>query len=100
MAFPSSVTCLGKSMFNFCEKLVSVVIPDNPNIQIIEKGTFAYSSIKCISIPSNIMQISKSAFFGCSKLQIAEIQGCADLENIKSTFLNCYENIIIMIQNE
>lgn len=65
---------IGECAFSYCRKLKKVFVPENSELQKIEKEAFQYSQIESFIIPSHIRKIGESVFFKCQNLQIIEIQ--------------------------
>ena len=92
---PRDFVILEKNVFCSCERLESVMLPDNilqipdnafshctmltefelpSNILNIGKAAFFYClNITSIALPEMVMKISDQAFFGCSKLEKIEL---------------------------
>ena len=61
---PNSVTEIGKSAFESCIKLMSIVIPNS--VKTIGEGAFAYcDELTSLTLPNSIKTISDNAFFSC-----------------------------------
>lgn len=91
--FPKSLKIIGDSVFEDCENLKDISLP---NIYEISNGCFANcSNLKSILIPDSVNYIGQCAFFQCSNLKSIEIpdsvteigsaafSGCLSLKNIK-----------------
>jgi hypothetical protein len=65
------VTTIGDHAFVSCGNIKTVQIPST--VTNIGPGSFQWSSISSISIPSSVKTISSSAFNGCKKLQSVTI---------------------------
>ena len=64
---PDSVTSIGGSAFYDCDSLTSVVIPDS--VTSIGNGAFQYcSSFTSVVIPDSVTSIGNFAFFECTSL--------------------------------
>ena len=112
------ITKIGDNIFENCDKLETVVIPDT--VTEIGKSAFAgCKSLKDINIPNDVTKIDNLAFRGCSSLKkiiipnnvieigFATFQDCELLENVilpdsltkidGFAFSNCksFTNIII-----
>lgn len=64
---PSSVTCIGKWAFGYCQNLTSVTIPDS----VTTMGTGAFhscSGLTNVTIPEGVTSIGDHAFQNCSNL--------------------------------
>ena len=55
---PPLLTKIDNYAFGYCEKLVSVNFPENSNLKIIGENAFEETSIKSISIPSNVKKLA------------------------------------------
>ena len=114
ITIPSTITSLGKSLFEDCYDLTSItfqptstikILPNNlfyncsslPSLTIpssvteIDDYTFANcSSLKSITIPANVTSIGRYAFSGCSGLTGVTFSSTPTLVSIGSyAFKNC-----------
>ena len=72
ITIPENITDLGTSAFNGCSSLTSVTLPSN--ITAIGNYTFQNCSVLgSITIPSNVTTIGQYAFSGCTSLTQIEI---------------------------
>ncbi len=67
VVIPSSVTTIGVSAFYWCTSLTSVVIPSSVTT-IGDYAFFGCTSLTSVVIPSSVTSIGESAFFGCTGL--------------------------------
>lgn len=71
---PESVTSIGNSAFEDCEKLEAVVMPSG--LMSIGESAFSYcKGLTSIDIPPSVASIEDSAFMGCSGLSTIAIPG-------------------------
>lgn len=69
--------------FSFCNKLRTVEILQDSNLQIIGKYAFSFSGIKDIFIPRSVKKIAKFAFADCSSLSRIEFAPDSELKTIE-----------------
>ena len=70
--YPSSVTSIGDSAFDYCYALSSVVIPSS--VTSIGDSAFHYCyALSSVVIPSSVTSIGSSAFYNCYALGIVTI---------------------------
>lgn len=73
--FPSSLEVIPYCMFNDCNKLREVHIPDDSRISNIESFAFARcTSLESFTIPSEVSEIGEGPWRGCTSLQKLSIQ--------------------------
>ena len=53
------MTSIGEEAFSGCEKLEVIEIPENSNLQIIDKNAFFGSKITSIRIPSELIDLKE-----------------------------------------
>ena len=63
----TDLTTIGKSAFNGCTNLNSIIIPNN--VKNICEGAFKSTALKAISIPYNVTFIAEDAFYNCTTLE-------------------------------
>lgn len=79
---PNNITCIKSGTFSNCRRLQKVEFQSNSQLQIIERKTFEWTSIKKISIPEQVTQIKACAFEFCKKLNYVEIPKNSKLNKI------------------
>ena len=81
------ITSIKESSFKNNLNISAIRFPPDSEIQIIEKYSFALSSIEGIFIPRRVKTIGEGAFMLCHKLQFVEIPEDSELQTIeKSAF--------------
>ncbi len=79
---------LGDGAFSGCASLEDVDFSTTEKKVYIGKNVFSRcTSLKEITLPSNVVSIDTSAFFNCSSLETAKIYGLSSLKD--GTFSNC-----------
>lgn len=79
------VSTIGKEVFINKITITEIIIPDS--VTEIDSYAFAYTGIKSITLPDNLIQIN-NIFVGCSKLECVKI-GSNTQRICKSAFGNC-----------
>lgn len=67
ITIPNSVTSIGSSAFQACDRLTSVTIPDSVT-RISMYAFYNCSKLTSITIPNSVTSIASFIFSGCSKL--------------------------------
>ncbi|KAK8849921.1 hypothetical protein M9Y10_018512 [Tritrichomonas musculus] len=80
-------------------RLTKVEFASNSNLQAIEKFAFSQSSIKSISLPSNVSKIYENVYYYCTELQIIEIPEDSKLESFPSLNYIGSQKLIVMISS-
>lgn len=92
-SIPSNIKII--SSYAFHNKLITVKIPSDSKLQLIEEYAFANSNIKKISIPKHVSKIGKIAFYSCKNLQLVEFHEDSELQLIEeNAFANSKINQI------
>jgi hypothetical protein len=65
---PFTVKFIGADAFFACQKLRSVVFPDNSQLIRIESHAFMHSGLEAVALPKSLEAIGKCAFLGCRAL--------------------------------
>lgn len=86
---PNFIRIIGSCSFNECEELLYVEIPEDSQLQIIEKEAFAYSSIESFTVPPSLIHIGEKAFFCCQELREIEIPENSNLQTIGMHGISC-----------
>lgn len=82
-----SITSIGDSSFQFCQKLVSFKMPDS--VEVIGESAFQQcTSLKSINISSSVKTIGNFAFSHCSALNSVEIPNTVESIGWEA-FSNC-----------
>lgn len=72
VSIPKSVSCIGVSAFENCEKLEHAEIPEG--ISCISDSAFAHcENLKKIELPASVTNIGEKVFAGCSNLVSIEV---------------------------
>lgn len=94
-SIPSNIKIISSYAFHRCSKLITVKIPSDSKLQVIEEYAFANSNIKKISIPKHVLKIGKIAFYSCKNLQLVEFHEDSELQLIEeNAFANSKINQI------
>ena len=92
---PNSVTAIGKSAFQGCFGLTSMVIPKN--VVTIGESAFKYcNSLTKVVIPKGVTYIGDAAFQGCNSLTTVKVKMLEPLPIIASTFSNRKNAMLIV----
>ena len=81
---PSTVSKICEYAFYKCQNLTKVEIPQNSNLEAIEKRVFSKTKIEEIFIPSTVSKICEYAFFKCYNLTKVEVPKNSNLQTIES----------------
>ena len=65
---PASVRIIGKSAFEECKNLKSVIFAEGTQLRKIEENAFRKSGLTEVQIPTSVRIIGKSAFYNCENL--------------------------------
>lgn len=94
---PNSITSIEASSFNYCSSLSSITLPNS----LTKIGNYAFAhcrGLTSISIPSSVISIQHNAFNSCNSLTSVNLSN--SLTQIEhSTFFSCYELSSIDIPN-
>ena len=88
-----AVTSIGKSAFQYCRSLASVVIPSS----VTGIGETAFSgciSLASVDIPSSVTSIEYCAFYGCYKLNHVTIGSGVRSIDETAFALDCYRGTV------
>lgn len=80
---PSYIKHISSYSFKECQRLNSIIFPDNSELLSIGKESFYMSSIAHISIPDQVTKISKSTFALCRNLKKVTFSKSSKLEKIE-----------------
>lgn len=82
-----TVIAIGKSSFEYCKNLTSIIIPNT--VAKIDKSAFSYcSALRSVSIPNSVLEIGESAFTMCTSLSSVTIPNSVTTIG-KSIFSHC-----------
>ena len=97
LVVPSSVTCVGDSVFCNCTGIKTVTIPNT--VTSIGRGTFSgCTSLSSINIPNSVTSIGESAFSDCTGLISVTIPNLVN--SIEwGTFSHCHGLTSVAIPN-
>lgn len=90
-----SVTTIGNQAFYFCDKIISVELPNT--ITTISAGSFACcSNLTTINIPSSVQSVGNLVFTGCPNLKEVHITDLSAWCRIKFTvgYFNINEGLL------
>ncbi|KAK8840508.1 hypothetical protein M9Y10_030716 [Tritrichomonas musculus] len=79
------VTIIFENSFSKSQKVKLIEFPEDSEIRLIENSAFSHSSIKSITIPSNVKKIGKEAFRNCTKLLNVYFTDDSKLETIEES---------------
>ena len=97
ITIPHTLTHIGGGMFDGCNNLVSIIIPDN--VTIIDSSAFARcSNLVTINLPSDLTIISGGLFSDCNNLTSVNIPNKVSLIG-ESAFQNCSSLTTINLPN-
>lgn len=83
LVIPDTIKHIDPYAFHVCNKLKTVEIHQNSELQTVGYVAFAYSSIECFTIPIHLKSISDFAFLNCCHLKkIAQLPGNSQLQTI------------------
>jgi hypothetical protein len=87
IVIPDGVKTIGNYAFSGCESIESLVIPDS--VEFIDRGAFSYcTNLKSIKLPDGLKQIASLTFVECSNLDSVVIPD--SVENISGeAFYGC-----------
>ena len=71
---------------------VHIEFPFDSKIEIIESGTFSYSQIEHITIPSHVKAVCDCAFIYCNSLKSVDFEENSKLQTIRNNLF--YESSI------
>ena len=64
--FKNRITQIGEKAFASCHNLLEICIPNS--VELIDDFAFEFTSLKSITIPSNVKRIGRFAFYGCTEI--------------------------------
>lgn len=91
ITIPNFIRHICPYAFNGCE-LITIEFSKDLKLQIIDSNAFRNTSLTTISIPSQVIEIKKFAFFCCHQLQRIEFQNDSKLQKIET---DAFSNSII-----
>lgn len=83
------VTTIHQNSFSKSKEIKTIKFPENSQINLIEKSSFAFSSIESIKFPNNVTKIAESAFSTCKNLVSVEFSEKSELKIIEN---NAFES--------
>lgn len=90
--FDSDITIIGDQAFGWCQKLISMTIPNS--VTSIGNSTFNSCGFTSINITDNVASIGSSAFYGCKYLPSVTIgNSVTSLGNFAFSFCNSLTSI-------
>lgn len=88
IVIPDGISAIGPSAFSFCEKIISVSIP-NSVIRIDDYAFYFCKNLKEVIIPDSVAYIGACAFNSCERLRHIRLpDGITRIE--KGTFCECH----------
>lgn len=85
ISFPASLEVIGKSAFEYCDGLTTLVLPENLR-ELHDDAFYGCSSLKEVHLPQSLSEIGSYAFAYCEALEI--IQFAEGLKTIHSGAFN------------
>lgn len=96
---PATVTAIGTSAFNYCEKIETFDFAAGSQLNTIGKSAFLGCDFSTINFPATLTEIGDAAFFGCEKLSSVHIPaGVTSISN--SAFFDCSLLETVTFSNE
>lgn len=96
---PATVTAIGTSAFNYCEKIETFDFAAGSQLNTIGKNAFLGCDFSTINFPATLTEIGDAAFYGCEKLSSVHIPaGVTSIGN--SAFFDCSLLETVTFSNE
>lgn len=96
---PATVTTIGTSAFNYCEKIETFDFAAGSQLNTIGKSAFLGCDFSTINFPTTLTEIGDAAFYGCEKLSSVHIPaGVTSIGN--SAFFDCCLLETVTFSNE
>ena len=96
---PATVTAIGTSAFNYCEKIETFDFAAGSQLNTIGKSAFLGCDFSTINFPATLTEIGDAAFYGCEKLSSVHIPaGVTSISN--SAFFDCSLLETVTFSNE
>jgi len=74
LTIPKSVTTIGNSSFNNCNKLVTLTFQDSSNLNLIDSNSFyGCAFLTSILIPDSVTAVGSDAFNSCQRLSSVKL---------------------------
>lgn len=83
VTLPFTLKFVGAETFLACQRLRSVVFPDNSQLVRIEPYAFMHSGLEAIALPKSLELIGKCAFLGCRALVTVNFHDQSTLKRIE-----------------
>ena len=99
VTIPNSVTSIGESAFKYCKSLKSITIPNS--VTSIGKSVFEYcEALENVTIPNSVTSIGEFAFANCKSLTSVTIpDSVTEIEYGDGAFYGCELLINVIIPN-
>jgi len=81
---PDHIEKIDKRAFDFCEQLNNINIPSD--VEIIEEGAFAFTSLEEVVFPNKLKKIGKNAFYAT---KISSVYIPTSLIELENSFWGC-----------
>lgn len=90
--FPSNITEIGVSAFEYCRKLIGISLSGLPIVSIGERAFKNCDTLTTVVIPKGVTTLSKGVFENCSKLESVTIESEGIITIIgERVFYNCFK---------
>lgn len=86
---PPFIKHISSEAFSNCQKLESIEIPTNSELETIGKDSFCNTNINQIFIPKHVHTIGSCAFIDCEELKTVEFAENSELKTIGKKAFSC-----------